>query len=301
MFLIVHSQGIELAHWVRLLRCGVVKLHKLFVDVRSVDEGDAESMTWNQLLRQLQGRGDMTLRRKGDYNGVQLPHILGPHHVREVLTRIESHRNHWNARNRWNGISVFNSELLCIPTPYVPCKKSIREVASISFIGEQTNMLRYCHNRKFWTHFWSWNFDHLKGQDWWSWRSRVFWWFGLKLSIIACNIKSLGIDTDLLHELKHCKRSRIFDLRCYNPGLQQNDLSAARNQTQTVVRLRGSHNRSFGLIDAASNWSWVTWSHFKSVINKVSIHLFEIFHFFIDCVQISYVMPICQMIYLRKV
>lgn len=56
-----------------------MKLHKLFVDVRSVDEGDAEAMKCNQLLRQLQGRSDMALRRTRNDDGMQLSLILRLH------------------------------------------------------------------------------------------------------------------------------------------------------------------------------------------------------------------------------
>ena len=42
------------------------------MDVGGVDEGDAEAMECNQLLRQLQERSDMALRRERDKHGVQL-------------------------------------------------------------------------------------------------------------------------------------------------------------------------------------------------------------------------------------
>jgi len=56
------------------------------MDVGGVDEGNAEAMDCDQLLRQLQERSDMALRRIRDKHGVQLPaRNLGLHLDRASL------------------------------------------------------------------------------------------------------------------------------------------------------------------------------------------------------------------------
>jgi len=60
---------------IRLGGCDAARLHEAVMDVGGVDEGDAEAMDCNQLLRQLQARRHMALRRKRNNHGVQLPPI----------------------------------------------------------------------------------------------------------------------------------------------------------------------------------------------------------------------------------